>query len=219
MKDEKNMDQELLCQNINMVKEGVMYCTEEGQGGYTLEDYYALPDEKRVELIDGVFYDMAAPTLFHQFIIGKIFRDLTNYIDQKGGSCMPFMAPVDVQLDCDDRTMVQPDVLVICDPNKMKWSKVYGAPDLVVEVLSESTKRKDMNLKLRKYLNAGVKEYWMIDPEKMAVLVYDFQKDVCPQLYGFDAVIPVGIWEGECKIDFNEIHEKTSVFYQQMEEV
>ena len=76
-------------------------------GEYTIDDYRALPDEQRVELIDGYFYDMASPTFGHQSIGGEIHRQIANYIMELGGNCRPFIAPVDVQLDCDERTMVQ----------------------------------------------------------------------------------------------------------------
>ena len=79
--------------------------------GYTLEDYLALPEERRVELIDGVFYDMAAPTTVHQAIAGFLHKYLLDFVLEHEGPCMPFISPVDVQLDQDDRTVVQPDVL------------------------------------------------------------------------------------------------------------
>lgn len=200
-----------------MVRESVPYCVGKKQGEYTLEDYYALPDEQRVELIDGVFYDMAAPTLLHQLLCKQICWLLDDYIEQKNGKCITFISPVDVQLDCDDKTMVQPDVFVLCDLKKMKRNKVYGAPDFVVEVLSKSTKRKDMYLKLAKYINADVREYWLVEPDKRSVLVYDLQNDELPKIYGFDSKIPVSIFNGECKIDFNIIYERAKVFYEQME--
>lgn len=76
------------------------------QGEYTLDDYYALPDERRVELIDGVIYDMASPSSVHQLIGSEIREQLKSYIKDKKGECIPFVAPIDVQLDCDDKTMV-----------------------------------------------------------------------------------------------------------------
>ena len=218
MNDEKDKNKELFYQNINMVKESAPNYGGKRQGEYTIEDYYALPEDQRVELIDGVFYNMAAPSLLHQFIIGEIHQGLRSYIDKKGGPCMPFMAPVDVQLDCDDRTMIQPDVLLICDLNKMKFTKICGAPEFVVEVLSASTKKKDTNLKLSKYMDAGVKEYWVVDPEKLTVLVFNFENENPTHVYGFDSTIPVGLFNGECKIDFSKIYERAKVFYEQMEE-
>lgn len=187
------------------------------QGEYTLEDYYALPDERRVELIDGVIYDMSAPTTIHQLIGLEIWGQLQKFIRKKKGTCIPFAAPVDVQLDCDDRTMVQPDVLVVCDRDKIIKRCVYGAPDFVVEVLSPSTKRKDGIIKLSKYISAGVREYWVVDPDKKQVVVYDFQKEDYPVIYGFGGEIPVGIFDGECQIDFAEIYEYMRFLYEKEE--
>ena len=96
----------------------------------TLEDYYQLPDERRAELIDGVIYDMSAPTIIHQKISLEISVRLHAFISQKKGACMVFSAPVDVQLDCDEKTMVQPDVLVVCDREKIVPTHVQH-PDRV----------------------------------------------------------------------------------------
>ena len=170
------------------------------QGEYTLEDYYALPDERRVELIDGVIYDMTAPYTTHQYAVGSLYYQIKNFIDKKGGSCMPFISPIDVQLDCDNKTMVQPDVLILCDRSKLLRRCIMGAPDFIIEILSPSTKRKDAHLKLHKYRNAGVREYWMVDLEKERVLVYFFEQDELPTIYGGDMEIPVGIYGGELKL-------------------
>jgi Uma2 family endonuclease len=90
------------------------------QGEYTLIDYYALPDDRRVELIDGVFYDMASPRTVHQDITGYFHMALYQYIKDKKKPCKVFESPIDVQLDCDDKTMVEPDVIVVCDRDKIK---------------------------------------------------------------------------------------------------
>ncbi len=184
-------------------EEAAVYRTQKKQGEYTVKDYYALPDDKRVELIDGVLYDMDAPTFVHQRIGGEIYRQISNFIFENKGNCIPMMSPVDVRLDCDDRTMVQPDVLILCDEKKiMKWG-IMGAPDFVVEVLSPSTKRKDCFKKLAKYEAAGVKEYWMIDPYQKKVIVYDFVKENYPVIYGINGQIPVGMYEGKLMIDMS----------------
>ena len=175
------------------------------QGSYTIEDYYKLPDEQRVELIDGYFYDMAAPTTYHQIFAGDIYRQIANYIMEKGGECIPFISPIDVQLDCDEKTMVQPDVAILCQKDKMKKWGIYGAPDFVLEVISPSTKRKDYIKKLSKYTNAGVREYWILDPEQKTLLVYFFESEVCPVIYGLDEPVPVNIYNGELKIEFNNL--------------
>ena len=177
------------------------------QGEYTLEDYYALPDEQRVELIDGVFYDMSAPTSPHQLIGGSIFSQLLQFRQAHKGKCLPKMSPVDVQLDKDNKTMVQPDVLIVCDRSKVTRRCVYGAPDFIVEVLSPSTRKKDMFLKMAKYSNAGVREYWMIDSDTRQVIVLDLETCAIPVIYGFGDLVPVGIWNGECKIDFSDVCE------------
>lgn len=183
------------------------------QGEYTLDDYYAIPDEQRVELIDGVFYDMSAPTSIHQIIAGEIYRKFGDFVHSHKGLCVPIMSPIGVQLDCDNRTMVQPDVIVVCNRNKIQGPCIYGAPDLVVEILSKSTRRKDMFLKLNKYMNAGVREYWMIDPDRQQVVVYDFEHDEYPVIYGFESKIPTGIFDKECIIDFGEIYEYVKFLY------
>ncbi|MCD8104603.1 MAG: Uma2 family endonuclease [Lachnospiraceae bacterium] len=181
------------------------------QGEYTLEDYYALPDEQRVELIDGVLYDMAAPSSPHQIASAELFMQLASYIKSQKGSCRALYAPLDVQLDCDDRTMLQPDVLVVCDKDKIRKRCVYGAPDFVIEILSDSTARKDMSVKLGKYLNAGVREYWIVDLQQEKVIVHDRTKDDCDgchtSLYGMDQPVPVQIFDGKCQIYFDEICE------------
>lgn len=181
--------------------------------GYTYLDYLALPEERRVELIDGIFYDMSAPTTIHQAFVGFIHTKLLEYVLKKGGDCMPFMSPVDVQLDEDDRTIVQPDVFVVCDRSKLHTNRVFGAPDFLVEILSPSTRKKDMQLKLYKYGEAGVKEYWMVDPDSKKVIVYDLEHELIPVIYSFENSVPVMIWNGECVIDFAEIYEKISFLY------
>ena len=174
---------------------------------YTLEDYLRLPDDQRVELIDGVFYDMAAPTTIHQGIAGFLYKKLLDFVMENKGPCFPFMSPVDVQLDCDDKTVVQPDVLVVCDRTKYKNGRVFGAPDLVIEVLSASTRRKDMQIKLYKYAGAGVREYWMADPEKKLIVQYDLEHLGIPAIYNFRSVIPVLIWDSACRINLGEMEE------------
>ncbi len=178
---------------------------EKKQGEYTLEDYLALPDERRVELIDGVFYDMSSPTTYHQLIAAKLHAMILSWIEQNKGSCMPFMSPVDVQLDCDNKTIVQPDVLVLCDKSKITRPRIVGAPDFVAEVLSKSTRKKDLFIKLSKYKNAGVREFWIIDPDKKTVMVWDFEHDDQVALYGFRDRIPVSIYDKNLVIDFSVI--------------
>lgn len=180
------------------------------QGHYTLEDYYALPEERRVELIDGVVYDMASPTGFHQIIAGQLYSMLLTAIQAKKGSCMPFMSPMDVRLDLDDRTMVQPDVIILCDKSKYTPRRIEGAPDFIAEVLSPSSKTRDLFIKLNKYRNAGVREYWVIDPIKKSVMTYVFENQDDYAYYTFRDHIPVSIYGDELVIDFSRIDDVVS---------
>lgn len=91
---------------------------------------------------------------------------------ERGGSCRPLIAPMDTQLDCDEKTMVQPDVAILCRNDKIKKWGIYGAPDFVLEVISPSTRRKDYTKKLSKYMTAGVREYWILDPCQQKLIVY-----------------------------------------------
>lgn len=186
------------------------------QGMYTIDDYYELSEDERLELIDGVLYNMSSPTAMHQVLAGKIYYKLENFIMGKKGNCVPIISPIDVQLDCDEKTMLQPDVIVICDRDKFKKGIVYGAPDFVVEVLSPSTRRRDKNLKLYKYTKAGVREYWMVDPEKKNIVVYveNGQEDYDVFVYTFENEVPVHILDDECKIDFKEIYDYVAFMYE-----
>lgn len=189
------------------------YLPAKKQGEFTIEDLKNIPDERRVELIDGVIFEMEAPQTIHQTIGLELSVRLRAFIMKKGGKCVPFVAPVDVQLDCDNKTMLQPDVMVICDREKNNGKRIYGAPDFVAEVLSKSTRKKDLFIKTVKYENAGVRECWMIDPDKKQILVYDFEGEEYPVIYGFDDEIPVRIFGGEYKINFREIHDYLKEIY------
>ena len=190
------------------------------QGEFTLEDYLAWPEEQRIELIDGVIYDMSAPTYYHQIIAGHIYYQLIRFADRGGHGCTPFISPADVQLDRDLKTVVQPDVFAVCDPDRLKemlkvtqGKRLYGAPDFVVEVLSPSTRSKDVLIKAGKYQRAGVKEYWTVDAESKTVLVYIFTEgDLKITPYTFDDHVPVSVSGGECRIDFPDIRRRLESF-------
>ncbi|MCL2217096.1 MAG: Uma2 family endonuclease [Defluviitaleaceae bacterium] len=165
----------------------------------TYSDYLKLDDDVRCELIDGVLYNMAAPTVTHQQIAGRLFRWLGNFLE--GKSCRAFIAPVDVRLNANksDDTVVQPDVMVLCDKNKIDPTDrgIIGAPDLVIEVMSPSSRYTDRILKHKKYLEAGVLEYWIVDPEHKTVDVYLLDNGrYYSWNYGGDDVIPVQLLKG-----------------------
>ncbi|MCD8132192.1 MAG: Uma2 family endonuclease [Lachnospiraceae bacterium] len=188
-----------------MVSETALAYGRKRQGEYTLEDYYALPDDQRVELIDGVFYDMASPKAPHQFAVAEIHRQISSYIMERKGKCIPFVAPLDVQLDCDDKTMLQPDAGIVCDRSKLRNGIIFGAPDFLAEVLSPSTRQKDQNVKLMKYMQAGVRECWIVDTDRRMVISYFFEESPCTVIYKFQDSIPVRIYDGELKINLSGI--------------
>jgi len=176
------------------------------QGEYTVDDYLALPDDVRVELIDGVFFYMDAPSFLHQTLVMEFTLRLHDFVRNGKGQCRVCPSPVDVQLDNDNRTMVQPDIIVVCDRDKIR-RRVHGAPDLCIEILSRSSKDKDRRIKHYKYARAGVREYWIVDPFAKSVVVYNYDKDDEIRIYGFDSRIPVGIWDNKCSVDMKEIWE------------
>ena len=145
---------------------------EYGYGeGITLDDYYAAPDDIRVEIIDGVIYYMATPVLTHQSVIAGLFKEFIKCDDKmRKKGCKLFISPTGVRLNRDSRTFVVPDLLILC--RKLEnLKRIEGAPDFVVEVLSPSTRSRDMTIKLRKYMEAGVREYWIIDYNKNRITV------------------------------------------------
>lgn len=178
------------------------------QGEYTVEDYLALPDDKRYELIDGVIYEMASPTFVHQTIAGYLYHRIMTCVEEHTCSCYPSISPLDVQICKDKKNMVQPDVMICCDPKTITKERLFGAPAFVAEVISPSSKARDRFLKLNKYKEAGVKEYWLVDPEKEKVIVNLFYQDDDIFTYSFDDTIPVSISDGLCKICFSPVKER-----------
>ena len=173
-------------------------------GEYTYSDYIALPDDRRVELIDGFFYDMAAPNSKHQIILGQLYLQFQGCMENHP-ECLVLLSPLDVMLDCNDRTVVQPDLLVVCDRSKMRKGRVFGAPDLVIEIVSPGSLINDYCRKAFKYIYAGVREYWIVDFKKRHVLIYRNEDDLDVSLRGTDDDIPVGISDGQCIIHMGRI--------------
>ncbi|MCI8895465.1 MAG: Uma2 family endonuclease [Lachnospiraceae bacterium] len=161
---------------------------------YTIEDIYALPEGQRAELIDGQMYLMAPPSTTHQKISWRLHQAIGNYIDTKKGSCDVYAAPFAVFLNEDDINYVEPDLSVICDRNKITDRGCQGAPDWIIEIVSPSTQRMDYGIKLYKYRTAGVREYWIVNPMKRTVTVYDFESEAGTCQYSFDDTIPVCIY-------------------------
>jgi len=168
---------------------------------YTYSDYLNWDDDERWELIDGVAYNMTpAPSRRHQDISGELFRQFATYLLDK--PCQVYVAPFDVRLheadedETDSTTVVQPDISVICDAEKLDDAGCIGAPDLIVEILSPSTSRKDHKEKFIRYERAGVKEYWLVDPEAKTATVFKLGTDSLygrPDVYSDEEKIVVGI--------------------------
>lgn len=162
---------------------------------YTTDDIYALPYGERAELIDGKIYYMAPPSLSHQRMSGKLHQAIANYIDSNKGKCEVLAAPFAVFLNDDNINYVEPDISVICDLAKLDDKGCHGAPDWIIEIVSPSSKTRDYMTKLFKYRTAGVREYWIVDPDKQMIMVYNFEKDTVEQ-YNRGEAVPVGIYEG-----------------------
>lgn len=162
---------------------------------YTIDDIYDLPDGERAELIDGQIYYMAPPGRKHQRLTIELSTLINNYIKSNNGSCEVDIAPFAVFLNADDRNYVEPDISVICDSNKLNDNGCVGAPDWIIEIVSPGSRRMDYFTKLFKYRTAGVREYWIVDPDKNRAMVYTFANDNMSE-YTFTDNIPVGIYSG-----------------------
>lgn len=162
---------------------------------YTIDDIYALPDGERAELIDGKIYYMAPPSTKHQRLVSRLNQVIANYIDSQNGECEVFPAPFAVFLNKDDINYLEPDLSVICDTSKLDDRGCHGSPDWIIEIVSPGNKPMDYFTKLFKYRNADVREYWIVDPTREQVLVYQFEKETMEQ-YSFGEDVPVGIYEG-----------------------
>lgn len=173
----------------------------------TEDDYYNLPEDVRAELIDGQFYDMSAPSRIHQEISAELLTTIRQYIKSKNGSCKAYAAPFAVKLKEDITTIVEPDISVICDSNKLTDRGCTGAPDWIVEIISPSNSSHDYILKLNLYAEAGVREYWIVDPIEQIIFVYHLEKDQFKAAaYTFQNKIKVNIYD-DLYINFADIAE------------
>lgn len=172
---------------------------------YTIDDIEALPEGQRAELIDGVIYNMSAPSPTHQFIISGLHDQISAHIASNKGKCRLLLSPFAVFLNKDDYNYVEPDLSVVCDPSKISSRGCEGAPDWVIEIVSPSSRPRDYFKKMFKYSTAGVREYWIIDPEKDTVTVYDFKGENGGS-YTMSDIVPVGIYDGNLQIDFSALN-------------
>ncbi len=170
----------------------------------TLEQYEALPEEKRVEVFDGIVYDMASPSQIHQSISMQLSTVINNYILRKKGACSIFHAPFDVKLSDDPLIIVQPDIMVVCDKDKLDEKRCNGAPDWVIEIVSPGNPADDYIRKLYYYKNYGVREYWIVDPRRKTIAVNYFEGNIVSVQYPFDSILKVNIYD-DLLISFSDI--------------
>lgn len=172
---------------------------------YTEDDYYALPEDVRAELIDGQIYYMAAPSRQHQTILSELHLLIGSYLKSKGGSCRIYPAPFAVKLFDNKENIVEPDLSVICDQDKLTDNGCTGAPDWIIEIISVSTASHDYVRKLNLYLETGVREYWIIDPRSEKIFVYHLeQADFEVKTYTFHDSIKSKLY-GDLYINLSEL--------------
>jgi Uma2 family endonuclease len=185
---------------------------------YTYADYLEWDDDVRAELIYGTVYMMSPPLTVHQRILSRLHLKLASFLE--GKTCEVFVAPFGVRLfpkeDLSDDTVVEPDIVVICDPSKIDERGCNGAPDLVIEILSPSNHRHDRLRKFNLYLDAKVREYWVVSPETKEVEVHVFENGrYFTRIYGIiepddkekemlPEVIPVSVLPG-LEIDVKDV--------------
>lgn len=178
---------------------GIRNAVREDAGPNTIEDIYALPDGIRAELIDGKLYYIPTPTRTHQKIAGEMYLAAAAHLKAYSKECEVYIAPFGVYLNGDDSLYVEPDLSIIRDTSRLSERGCMGAPDWIIEVVSAPTRKTDYAVKLNKYRESGVKEYWIVDPSLRTVLTYlfDSNKNVeDADLFSFDAEIPSSLFDG-----------------------
>lgn len=170
----------------------------------TLNEYESLPDDVRAEVFDGQIYYMASPSQDHQTLLLELSGILNSYVKKKGGNCRVFPALFDVKLADNPLTIVQPDIMIVCDKNKLDGKRCNGAPDFVIEIVSPGNSSDDYIRKLYYYKNYGVREYWIVDPIRKTISVNYFEKDLISVPYTFNSNVKVNIY-ADLYIDFAEI--------------
>lgn len=170
----------------------------------TLEQYEAITKERRAEVFDGEIYDLASPSQIHQSVLLELATVLNLFVKGRNGDCSVFPAPFDVVLSESPLTIVQPDIMVVCDKKKLDGKCCNGAPDFIIEIVSPGNPSEDYIRKLYYYKKAGVREYWIVDPRRRTVTVNYFEGNLLNIQYSFDSTIKVHICE-DLLIDFAAI--------------
>ena len=182
---------------------------------YTYADYLTWLDDKRRELWEGIVKLMSpAPSKTHQIVSGRIYGEFYIYLKQTEHQCQVFHAPFDVRFPKegstdpkDIDTVVQPDIVVVCDPKKLDERGCIGAPDLIIEIVSPTNPERDIKHKHRLYEKFGVPEYWIVFPFEKAISVFILQdgKYQLDGIYTIGDKIPLRVFGGEFELDLNEV--------------
>lgn len=176
----------------------------------TLKEYEALPDDKRVEVFEGIVYDMASPSRIHQALITDLITIFHTYIQKKKGDCEVFPAPFDVILSKEPLTIVQPDIMIVCDKDKLDEQWCNGAPDFIIEIVSPNNSSDDYIKKAYYYENYGVREYWIVDPKRKTVTVHYFEGNEVSIQLPFESAIKVNIYD-DLYINFADICKRLGI--------
>lgn len=176
----------------------------------TLEQYETLPEDTMAEVFDGQIYYMASPSQAHQTILTELLVAIRSYLKTKGDTCSVFPAPFDVKLSDKPLNIVQPDIMVVCDKNKLDGKRCNGAPDFIIEIVSPGNPSDDYIRKLYYYKNYGVREYWIVDPKRKSITVNFFEENILSVPYTFDSTIKVNICD-DLYIRFSEIAELLNI--------
>lgn len=174
-------------------REELFMTLEGGKKRYTVADIEALPPGEKAELIDGEMFVMDAPSVTHQRILGELYVQIYSYIKNNKEPCEVIISP-GVYVKDDIYNYVEADVTVICREEKLDEKGCHGAPDLVIEIASPGNKYMDYGRKLMLYQSAGVREYWIVDPAKKIVTIYDFEHEDGPSVHSFTELVKVGIY-------------------------
>ena len=190
--------------NLYGFKESAIPYFAQNTRRYNSDDCDVFPDVIKVELMNGFIYDLASPSTLHQIILSHLMFEISMHIKANKGKCLPFFAPLSVRLNGDDENKPEPDLFVVCNKDKIKKNYIDGAPDFVVEILSPSSIIKDQVDKLNNYRNHGIRLYWIIDPFKECVHIWNFEKDTY-ESKTFEDSADISVLDIPCIIDFKEI--------------
>jgi Uma2 family endonuclease len=170
---------------------------------YTYEQWLSWDESVRAELYEGTLIMHAQPSQRHQSVLGEIYGQLWQFL--KGKSCKAFIAPFGVRLNNNEDTVFEPDIVIICDKSKLDGKLFHGAPDMIIEIISPSTERMDRIYKYRKYQQAGVREYWIVEPKLNLLQVGVLHNDAyIVSIYEQDDKVRVSVLEG-CEINLTDV--------------